>query len=269
MSYGSHGPDVDSSGNPKPGEPPSKNWKEIADLDNNKIINIIDITKVAVKYNIDKENVREVYDDKNLNVILKIKNTGENAQPSPFVGIEFYKVNDYTKSFKKDDDKAVKAWINIKDKANHGCVNIKDNTNVPGCDCTSTDTEFKKGQVITVNCMIPASHWGETTGNQRIMFWVHERDLTVDAGKDGCGSDNCNTIQGGCPVGQCPGGTWWIDSLSVQNPAGLKVKIITSSGTQTSETLPLSIIRNIFMELLQRVFGSFKTYPTGHMISKL
>jgi hypothetical protein len=43
--YNSHGPDI-----PNPGDPPSKNWNEIADLDKNGAVNILDVTIIAKDY---------------------------------------------------------------------------------------------------------------------------------------------------------------------------------------------------------------------------
>jgi hypothetical protein len=226
--------------------PGKTNWNPDADLDINGEIDIIDLSLVAKKF--DQTCQPGVYDNEKINVIIKVNNTGDNDQTSPFIGVEFWKVHDYTRPNK--DEKGVKAWVNIKDKT-HGC-------DIAGCECTSVYTEFKKGQIITINCQIPASRWGPTTGNERIMVWVHERDLTQDVGNNGnYGND------------------WWTDALSSREPAdGKKPEvakiIIKSSGIRSKETVPLSIIlRNTLIQLFQRIFGLHKTYPTGNMISEL
>jgi hypothetical protein len=38
------------------------------------------------------------------------------------------------------------------------------------------------GETIKVKCWVPASYWGITLGNERIMVWVFENDLSVNNG---------------------------------------------------------------------------------------
>jgi len=249
-------------------------WNPDADLDISGTVDMKDVGRIAKKFNTACQP--GVYDNQKIHIIITVKNTGDNDQTSPFIGVEFWKVYDYTRPSK--DEKGVKAWINIKDRT-HGC-------DIAGCDCTSADTEFKKGKMITIDCQVPASYWGPTTGNERIMVWAHERDLTQDADDNGCEGDSssksCGSVNGlySCSQG-CPGGSWWTDALSTREPGdgkkpGVANITIKSSGITTTtttapgssikskETLPLSmILRNTLIQLFQRVFGLHKTYPTG------
>lgn len=170
------------------------------------------------------DNDASVKRDENIQVTVKVNNTGTDQQAWWFVGVEFYKVDDYTKvgSFgPRIDLSRIDAWYNGKDKTS-GC-------SIDNCGCSYSDPNnngiLDPDEIITVTCWAPSSHWQTTSGNERIMFWVHERDLGQDALNDK-DRDGDGIIS-----------DWWTDALAksfrpnVDNPidggpASVRVKIL-------------------------------------------
>jgi hypothetical protein len=161
-----------------------------------------------------------------INVTISVKNTGSYGQGWWFVGVEFWNASDYNSPMIRD--KAISAYYNGKDKVS-GCY-------IGNCGCTYSDPDnngiLEGGETINVSCWMPASYWPITTGNERIMLWIHERDMGQDSGTDGCSGDiapdHCGTAAGECVYGGIPGcfgGTWWNDALSRVEPAAIRVNI--------------------------------------------
>jgi hypothetical protein len=194
-----------------------------------------------------------VNSNKYIEVMVKVNNTGKNQQGWWFVGVEFYKVENYDDPWGTRTQR-VDAWFNGLDNTS-GC-----DPSITGCGCSYSDPNnngvLDPGETITVTCWAPASHWGTTSDNGRMMFWVHERDLGQDAGNNGCNGDDyppkyCGSANGksGCSSG-CPGGGWWSDALSKSyspgiddtiggGPATVRVKIIDcdSDGTAAYDNI--------------------------------
>jgi subtilisin family serine protease len=151
------------------------------------------------------------YNSSNIVVDVDVKNTGTNQQAWWFASVEFWKVNDYNDPWNTRSMR-VNAYYNGKNRT-HGCTIDAGGYCPTGVDCylisdPNGNGYLDVGETIRVRCQIPASYYGLTTGNQRIMFWVHERDLGQDAGNNGnAGND------------------WWWDALSWANHADLRVKI--------------------------------------------
>jgi len=168
-------------------------------------------------------NSASVYNVENITVDTLVLNTGTQPQTSWYVGVEFYKVLNYSKltpGVNWDSDsyrtQRVNAGFSGIDK-NSGC-------DIAGCGCSYSDPDnngiFEPGETITVTCWAPASYWGLSRKDERVMVWVHERDLSQDAGNNGnAGND------------------WWADALSRSfrpgiddpiygGPASIKVNII-------------------------------------------
>jgi hypothetical protein len=148
------------------------------------------IDEVSVDGFIDDDAI--VNNNQNIQVVTKVKNTGTNTQGWWFVGVEFYKVNDYNQvspgnlngvDWESHRTQRVDAWFNGRYNSD-GC-----NPDIQGCGCSYSDPDgnrkIEPGETITVTCSVNASYWGPTTGNERIMFWVYEIDLGQDAGSNG------------------------------------------------------------------------------------
>jgi subtilisin family serine protease len=186
------------------------------------------------------ENSSYIYVD------VYIKNTGENPQDWWYLGVEFWNVTDYNDPWgTRDPNGRINAYYNGKD-GTHGCVFDPDPLhadpgNCPaGVDCTivseSIDSNGKLDvdETIRVKCQAPASFYGPTGGNQRIIIWVHERDLGQDATNDGD------------PDGDGNIGDWWTDSLARSfregiddpidgGPASIRVKIVCRKDAYDSD----------------------------------
>jgi hypothetical protein len=157
-----------------------------------------------------------------IQVVTKINNTGINQQGWWFVGVEFWRVGDYDDPWgTRIESERVDTWFNGVDPKSSGC-----DPPIPGCGCSYSEPpgpynngKFDPGETINVTCWVPASHWSPTNGDERIMFWIHERDPGQDAGNNGCNGDSsskaCGPANGnaGCSSG-CPGGGGWSDALS-------------------------------------------------------
>jgi hypothetical protein len=187
------------------------------------------ITNTCVKGVCSGDSV--VKENEYINITTSIKNTGTLAQGWWFVGVEFWNVSNQDDLGIRDGNTAVFSWYNGKDKIS-GCRN--NFGSLPNCGCSYSDPNangtLDVGETITVYCWMPASYWPLTTGNRRIISWIHERDLGQDAGSNGCegtsGSSDCGSAfaQVGCSSG-CPGGKWWDDALSKKEPSELRIKI--------------------------------------------
>ncbi len=151
------------------------------------------------------------YNSSNIVVDVDVKNTGTNQQAWWFIGVEFWKISDYNDPWNTRSMR-VNAYYNGKDRT-HGCTIDAGGYCPTGVDCylisdPNGNGFLDVGETIKVRCQVPSSYYGLTTGNQRIMFWVHERDLGQDAWNNGnAGND------------------WWWDALSWANHADLRVKI--------------------------------------------
>ena len=171
-----------------------------------------------------------------IQVVTKVNNTGTLPQTSWYVGVEFWKVSDFTlltSGVWWDSDyyrtQRVNAGFSGSDKIS--------SCGISGCGCSYSDPDdngiFEPGETITVTCWAPSTYWGVTHDNERIMFWIHEKDLSQDAGNNGnSGLD------------------WWNDALSrsyrpgidepiVGGPADVRVSILprTDNCWSTDETL--------------------------------
>jgi len=150
---------------------------------------------------------QDVLKSSNIVVDVDVKNTGSGQQQWWFTGVEFWKVNDYNDPW-NTRGQGVYTYYNGKDRT-HG-----NQQGVNGADCSvvsdpNSNGFLDSGETIRVRCQIPASYYGPTTGNQRIMFWVHERDLGQDAGNNGnAGND------------------WWDDALAKSKRTGVANEIV-------------------------------------------
>jgi subtilisin family serine protease len=167
-------------------------------------------------------------------VNVSIINTGFSSQNNWYLGVEFWNVSDYNDPFGSRDAKGrINAYYNGAD-GTHGCVLNPDPLHGPighcpsGVDCSIISEDFYEngildfGETITVSCKAPSTFYSPTKGNQRIMFWVHERDLTQDATNDGD------------PDGDGNVGDWWWDALARVNPANVRVVIQDTTPPQYS-----------------------------------
>jgi len=84
-------------------------------------------------------------------------------------------------------------------------------------------------ETFSITCWVPADEFYPLESNERIIFFVHARELDLsDASGDGCGGSghprDCGFTADGCPANKCWGGTWWGDALALDNSAAVKVK---------------------------------------------
>jgi hypothetical protein len=178
--------------------------------------------------------------DKNIEILVDVKNTGSVAQGWWMVGVEFWKVDDYNNPWGTRSQR-IDTYYNGKDST-HG--NLQ---GVSGADCflisdPNGNNILDVGETIRIKCQVPASYYGLTSGNQRIMFWIHERDFGQDAAHNGCGGNsspqNCGSGAGQCSYGGiqgCYGGSWWGDALSRVEPAQVKVIIMCNPNRTGSD----------------------------------
>jgi len=188
----------------------------------------------------------------NIEVDIDILNTGSLSQGWWYVGVEFWNVSDPNDPWNTRDEKGrINAYYNAWDPDTSGCDPDPD-ADVPSGNCPSGvdcaiisdpngNGNLDPGETIKVRCQAPASFYDSTIGNQRIMFWVHEKDLGQDASNDGCGNESCKDTQTDCPSGECKGGTWWDDALSRVKPANVRIKIESTTTTTTSTSTSTSI----------------------------
>ncbi|MCX6821324.1 MAG: hypothetical protein NTW30_00950, partial [Candidatus Aenigmarchaeota archaeon] len=194
------------------------------------------IDEVSVNGYIDSDAT--VNENENIEVIVKVNNTGTTLQTSWFVGLEFYNVSDYNNPWGTRDyiKGRINAFYNGTD-GTHGCVLDPDPLVAPhgycpyGVDCQILSESGKVNGILDVNeqivlkCIAPASFYGPTSIYSKIMFWVHERELTQDATNDGD------------PDGDGNVGDWWVDALAVSfrpniddpingGPASVRVNIV-------------------------------------------
>jgi subtilisin family serine protease len=168
----------------------------------------------------------EVSQNDYLDVVIHLHNTGKNKQNWWYVGVEFWNVSDYNNPNTRDPNGRINAYYNGKD-GTHGCA-LEPGGHCPeGVDCSiisedvNPDGKLDVGETIRVRCKAPALFYDVTTGNQRIMFWVHERDLGQDAANNGnAGND------------------WWDDALVKIDPASVKAKIKPPPVGYPDTTLP-------------------------------
>jgi hypothetical protein len=170
----------------------------------------------------------------NIYVDIDVKNTASNQQSSWYVGTEFWNVSDYTLvkpggPYDAYRSGRINAYYNGKD-GTHGCVLNPDPLHGPsgscptGVDCritsesVNTNGKLDAGETIRLRCQVPASFYPPSTGNKRIMFWIHERDFTQDAGGNGnAGND------------------WWTDALARVEISKVRVKINCKTGATDSD----------------------------------
>ncbi len=152
-----------------------------------------------------------IWDTSFIVVNVSILNTGWHAQNNWYVGVEFWNVSDYNNPLGTRDNKGRINAFYDGGSGSDGCVHAPPSQCPTGVSCTVASEDFPNGildmgETIVVSCQAPASFYRSTTGNQRIMFWIHERDLGQDAGNNG------NT-----------GNDWWTDALSRVDPASVRV----------------------------------------------
>ncbi|MGC8812385.1 MAG: NosD domain-containing protein [Candidatus Aenigmatarchaeota archaeon] len=153
--------------------------------------------------------------DEIINVIIKVKNTGKKDQANWFVGIEFY-YEDYTNPLRDNSSEKKPVYLYYqRNPLSHGC-SFPQNCNLGDCKFVEEnmvrDGIFNPGETLTLKCWVNASYWPVSEGNNRVMIFVHERDLTQDAGNNG------NS-----------GNDWWADALArttgLNEAANLTVRI--------------------------------------------
>lgn len=166
-----------------------------------------------------------VKEGKPINVTVTAKNTGTKLQEDWLVGIDFYKVTDYSlvKVGKSDpySEGAIirdsRVRVNMyRGKGGIDCFH-GDGRIIPNsdCDCYYTGLTvmdyLNPGQSVNVTCEISPSFWlskwGLMSGNERIMVWVHE---TIDE-KD---LDRSGQYE------------WWRDALAWKAPAGIIINTV-------------------------------------------
>jgi hypothetical protein len=140
----------------------------------------------------------------NIEVTTTVRNTGTLGQGWWKVETEFWYVDDYNNPTATRHS-PVYAWYNNTDGSS-GC-------SIPGCDCTSVGGILTVGGSKTVTCYVPASYFGPTTGNERVMYWMYEADVGQDAGGDGNG-----------------GYSGLSDAFTKRQPASLRTDITTCVG---------------------------------------
>jgi len=163
--------------------------------------------------------------DRNQNIIVDVdvKNTGLNQQGWWYLGVEFWNVSDYSNPWNSRDTKGrINAFYNGRTGVG-GCDTNPDPINAPeGGQCPSGVTcsivsesvtangKLDPGETIRVRCQAPASFYplSSCSQKQRVMLWVHERDLGQDAGNNGnAGND------------------WWNDALAIADPSSIRVVV--------------------------------------------
>jgi len=152
-------------------------------------------------------------------VDVNIRNTGSSQQGWWYMGVEFWNVSNPSDPWGTRDFKGrINSYYNAK-YGTHGCdpnpdPTVEPGNCPPGVDCSiisesvNTNGLLDVGETITVRCKAPASFYGFTDNNERIMFWIHERDLGQDTANNGNAGDN-----------------WWTDALSIREPAEVRVNI--------------------------------------------
>jgi hypothetical protein len=165
----------------------------------------------------------------NIVVDVSVTNSGIYQQNSWYLGVEFWNVSDYTLvhqggSYEQYRSGRINAFYNGGD-GSYGCVANPDPVHGPigscpsGVDCRILSESkiangiLDVGETITVRCQAPASFYPVSTGNNRIMFWIHERDTSQDANGNGIA------------------GEWWWDALSNVESTAPRVKIYYPTNT--------------------------------------
>ncbi|MBI2971013.1 MAG: hypothetical protein HYY37_01185 [Candidatus Aenigmarchaeota archaeon] len=98
---------------------------------------------------------------------ITVKNTGAFSQAWWFVGAEAMRVGNYNDPYNsRYGTSLITKYYNGKD--DYG-------------DCTVSDaSDIPSGGTRKITCTFPAASFGATSGIERVMFWVHERDLGQD-----------------------------------------------------------------------------------------
>jgi hypothetical protein len=163
----------------------------------------------------------------NIMVDVSVTNSGIYQQNSWYLGVEFWNVSDYKNIGTRDPKGRINAFYNG-DDGSHGCIENPDPSHSSpgycpsGVDCRilreskTANGKLDVGETITVRCQAPASFYPVSTENNRIMFWIHERDTSQDA--------NGNSIAG----------EWWLDALSKVESLAPRVKIYYPTSTCSS-----------------------------------
>lgn len=147
----------------------------------------------------------------NITVDVYVKNTGLNQQSLWYLGAEFWNVSNYNDFNTKDTKGRINAFYNGKD-GTKGCTNTPGGSCPAGVSCSivsesaTANGKLDAGETIRVRCQVPASFYPLSSGNQRVMFRIHERDLGQDAGNNG------NS-----------GNDWWTDALATVEPTSVRV----------------------------------------------
>ncbi len=129
-----------------------------------------------------------------IEVLIEIKNTGSVTQNEWYVGLDFFRYSSNNRSKKLDlqvyyDGKS-KTGNNLQGFENASCSLVED---------PNGNGVFEVGETIKVACKAPASIWVlvDISKGEYLVLRAHERDLTVDAGRNGnAGND------------------WWTDALA-------------------------------------------------------
>lgn len=179
-----------------------------------------------------------VRNNSNIEVEFEVNNVGKYAQRNWYVGVEFWRVSNFSNPT-GTKDKRVNVFYNNKD-GSHGCIEDPDPAHGPrgscpiGVDCKiisesnpDSNHQLDVGETIKLKCSAPASFypisnyhytgWCNSCGSGNgVMVWVHERDLGQDANNDGDTDGDGNV------------GDWWWDALSWVNPVKVKAAIVSS-----------------------------------------
>lgn len=195
-----------------------------------------------------------VTDGDTINLEITIENDGQVVQDKWLVGAEAWFVNDFSDPWNtrsQRQDSYANGWDNA-----GGSVQ-----GTAGVTCTPAnwnDILVTGTRILT--CTFPTTIWDPTSGSQRIMFWLHVRDLDTDKNSDLCSGDsnlwNCGTAPnvGSCTSGTCPGGQWWTDAMQQVQPAAVKVIIVpapTPTATPTLTPTPTPIPANAIVLSVQ------------------
>jgi hypothetical protein len=155
-----------------------------------------------------------VKDGEPIVISVNVSNVGKKTQENWVVGIELYKVSDYT-SFNTTKVAGSEIKINVK-SSSYGCYD-SDGIKIPDYDCVCSNNKyllmgyFSPNDYLNVTCVLSSnlwsSKWGFTNGNERIMFRAMETEDDISVNED--------------LVAQ-----WFVDYLRKVDPAYVLIKTI-------------------------------------------
>ncbi len=132
------------------------------------------------------QGIVQVFQNYHITADIILKNVGSKDQTDWFVGVEFWNVSDFNNPWNTRDQKGrIDLYYSAKDNTG-GCINERGSCPEDAtCKLVSSDKTIKPQKNVIIQCTIPPSFYPVTTGNQRVMIWVHERISGLDADKDG------------------------------------------------------------------------------------